>query len=231
MRYDDKLLLNYVGFLNGLSRSWKCQIEAIQLQLEDSSCTVFGALQTLSASTEAKKKQAEASLNEAYFAPTSAQTAMIDSIQQSADDIFEQATQLFQSNSSDSSDSSIVDSQTGIRRLGGIFSKHMESLSTMDDSVKDLIMAMVGVTSSSDVVKQRFDHVAYTVEELNQILSDVLSNLNLTLSPSEIQKYREKLLHRVYSSYTMESEKNIFKEIFGPTPSLVKEFRRKSLAS
>ena len=100
MQNDSKLLLNYVGFLNGLSTSLKSQIEAIQLQLEDSSCKVFEALQTLSTSTEAKKKQAEASLDEAYFAPSSAQTAMIDSIQQSTDDIFEQASQLLQSSSS-----------------------------------------------------------------------------------------------------------------------------------
>jgi hypothetical protein len=231
MQNDGKLLLNYVGFLNGLSTSLKSQIEAIQLQLEDSSCKVFEALQTLSTSTEAKKKQAEASLDEAYFAPSSAQTAMIDSIQQSTDDIFEQASQLLQSSSTDFVDSSVVDSQNGMRRLGGIFSKHMESLSTMDDSIKDLIMVMVGVTSSSDVVKQRFDHVAHTVGELNQVLSEVLSNLNLTLSPLEIQKYRERLLHSVYQGYTMETERNIFKEIFGATPSLINEFKRNSLAS
>jgi hypothetical protein len=231
MQNDGKLLLNYVGFLNGLSTSLKSQIEAIQLQLEDSSCKVFEALQTLSTSTEAKKKQAEASLDEAYFAPSSAQTAMIDSIQQSTDDIFEQASQLLQSSSTDFVDSSVVDSQNGMRRLGGIFSKHMESLSTMDDSIKDLIMVMVGVTSSSDVVKQRFDHVAHTVGELNQVLSEVLSKLNLTLSPLEIQKYRERLLHSVYQGYTMETERNIFKEIFGATPSLINEFKRNSLAS
>jgi hypothetical protein len=222
--------LMFVEFLQKYTLSMTKQIQAVQAQLEESSSGVMTALQELAASTESKKKDAERVLDTTYFNPDASTTAMVDSIQRSADDIFEQASAAVAKGSDTSAAvasknaSDVVDRGADIRRVGGLFSKHMESVSTMDDSVKDIVMSMVGCMSNADVVKQRIDHVTLSLTGLDLGIANILLDLDGRLNPAAIAEFKSNLLDYVYKSYSTEQERTIFKEIFGAAPSVLKAY-------
>lgn len=220
--------LNVVSFLQKYTEVLSKQIEAVQLEMDVSVSSVMTALQDLSTSTEGKKREAEQVLEQTYFAPDANTTAMVDSIQQSADDIFEQAMQSLGASSpsqpASHSSSSSADRGADIRRMGGLFSKHMESISTIDDSVKELVLGMVGSMSNNDVIKQRLDHSVMALRALHLGLANILVDLDERLKPGVIQEFKDNLLEYTFKSFTTEGERNAFKAIFGPPPSILKAY-------
>lgn len=214
-----------VDFLQKYTEILSKQIEAVQLQMESSTSGVMVALQDLSASTEEKKLEAERVLEQTYLAPDAGTSAMVESIQKSTDDIFEQASRSVGHEKSPQQFSpSVSDRGVDIRRMGGLFSKHMESVSMMDDSVKDIVLRMVGSMSNNDVVKQRLDHSVMVLRALHLGLSNILVDLETRLTPEFISEFRANLLDYSYKSFTTENERNTFKAIFGPPPSVIKAY-------
>jgi hypothetical protein len=215
-----------VGFLQKYTESLSKQIEAVQEQMDISVSGVMTALQDLSASTEDKKREAELVLEQTYLAPDANTSAMVDSIQKSADDIFEQATKSLSSPTSASPAN--IDGGADIRRMGGLFSKHMESMSTLDDSLKDIVLGMVGSMSNNDVVKQRLDHSMMSLRALHLGLANILVDLEGRLKVDVIRDFKENLLEYTYKSFTTEGERNAFKAIFGAPPSVQKAYSKTS---
>jgi len=215
-----------VDFLQKFTLTLSRQIQAVQQEMEQSASGVMQSLQELSVSTEKKKEEAEMALEQAYFTPDANTSAMVENIQRSTDDIFEQAALEIELNSSSQKTASTSTDDRGvdIRRMGGLFSKHMESVSTLDDSVREIVMGMVGAMSSSDVVKQRLDHLAMAMQAMHVGLSNILVDLDSRLTPELIADFRQRLLEYTYKTYTMEQEKNAFKEIFGASPSTLKAY-------
>lgn len=215
-----------VDFLQKYALAMTQQIEAVQKEMEESTCGVMMALQELSSSTENKKEEAEKVLEQTYFAPDTSTSAMVDSIQRSADDIFEQAASELANSAASVSQATTSTDDKGVdlRRVGGLFSKHMESMSTLDDSIKDIVMGMVGSMSNSDVVKQRLDHLIMSMRALHVGLSNILVDLDSRLNIATISDFKVKLLDYAYKTYTTEQEKDSFKEIFGAAPSVMKAY-------
>ncbi len=215
-----------VGFLQKYTESLSKQIEAVQEQMDLSVSGVMTALQDLSASTEDKKREAEQVLEQTYLAPDANTSAMVDSIQKSADDIFEQATKSLSSPSL--SPPANFDGGADIRRMGGLFSKHMESMCSLDDCLKDIVLGMVGSMSNNDVVKQRLDHSMMSLRALHLGLANILVDLDGRLKVDVIKDFKENLLEYTYKSFTTEGERNAFKAIFGPPPSVQKAYSKSS---
>lgn len=215
-----------VDFLQKYTATLTKQIEAIQQQMDASVSGVMTAVQDLSMSTEAKKQEAERVLEQTYLAPDAGTAVMVDSIQKSTDDIFEQASKALAGDqpSQQLSPAATDDRGAEIRRMGGLFSKHMESISTLDDSVKDIVMGMVGSMSNNDVVKQRLDHINVTFRAMHVGIANILVDLDKRLSPAVIREFRENLLEYVYKSYTTEQERNAFKQVFGASPSVLRAY-------
>ena len=215
-----------VYFLQKYTETLAKQIEAVQQQMDSSVTSVMTALQELSASTEDKKREAERVLEETYLAPSASTAAMVSSMQQSTDDIFEQAMQSLATspNVDPQSSGTTTDKGAEIRRMGGLFSKHMESMSLIDDSVKEIVLGMVGSMSNNDVIKQRLDHSTVSLRALHFGLANILVDLDGRLKADVIREFKENLLEYTFKSFTTEGERNAFKTIFGPPPSILKAY-------
>jgi hypothetical protein len=217
-----------VSFLRNYTEAMTLQIDAVQSQVDTSMLNVMQSLQELSASTEMKKAEAEKALEATYLDPDAGTALMVESIQKSTDDIFEQAQRDELSKEVTVPSSSSEDHSDNVRRMGGLFSKHMESISTMDDSVRDLVLTMVGCLSSSDVVKQRLDHIAELMRAMNLGLGNVIVDLDARLNERAIATFKDSLLDFTYKKYTTEEERSAFKQVFGAPPMVRKAYDPKA---
>jgi hypothetical protein len=102
-----------------------------------------------------------------------------------------------------------------LRRAGGVFSKHMEALHTMDTELQEILFKVMGAVSMDDVMGQRLSHVIGAIHVLQNNLSDVISNYEKYLNTRDVKNFRNRVLTEVYRSYTAEEEKEIFHRIFG----------------
>ncbi len=221
--------LKMASFLQKYTEAMTLQIKAIQAEVDNSVGGVMQALQGLSLSTEQQKKEADRVLEATYLNPDAKTAMMVDNIQKSTDDIFEQAQMAVAQEASTGSPKTVVvtDTTSDVRRMGGMFSKHMESLSTMDDSMKDLVMTMVGSLSNADVIRQRLDHIAEMLRAMDLGISNVIVDLDARLNLEVVESFKEKLLDFSYGIYSIEQERSLFKGVFGPPPSLVRAYNRK----
>ena len=217
-----------VNFLRSYTEAMTLQIDAIQVQIEDSVVSVMQSLQELSSSTEEKKAVAEKALEDTYLNPDIGTRLMVESIQKSTDDIFEQAKRSEISGGLSAANNDSQDITDNVRRMGGMFSKHMESMSTLDDSVRDLVFTMVGCLSNADVVRQRLDHVAELMRAMNLGLGDLIVDLDSRLDVRAIETFKDNLLDFSYKKYTVEEEKTAFKKIFGAPPMIRKAYESKA---
>jgi hypothetical protein len=217
-----------VSFLRNYTDAMILQIDAVQTQVDTSVLNVMQSLQELSASTEMKKAEAEKALEATYLDPDAGTALMVESIQKSTDDIFEQAQRDEQSNGATVPSSSPEDHTDNVRRMGGLFSKHMESISTMDDSVRELVLTMVGCLSSADIVKQRLDHISELMRAMNLGLGNVILDLDARLNERAIATFKDSLLDFTYKNYTTEEERAAFKQIFGAPPMVRKAYDPKA---
>ncbi|MFW7377860.1 MAG: hypothetical protein ACOH5I_03510 [Oligoflexus sp.] len=109
-----------------------------------------------------------------------------------------------------------------LRRAGGVFSKHMEAMHTLDLELQNLLFRVMGAASMDDVMGQRLTHVVSSLYLLKEGISEVIQNYDTYLRVKEIKFLRNRILTEVYRSYTTEDEKVIFHKIFGQ-PKEVKQ--------
>ncbi len=217
-----------VSFLRNYTEAMTLQIDAIQSQVDSSISNVMQSLQELSASTELKKAEAEKALEATYLNPDAGTALMVESMQKSTDEIFEQAQQAELSNDATVSFSASMDNSDDVRRMGGLFSKHMESMSTMDDSVRSLVLTMVGCLSNADVVKHRLDHIVELMRAMNLGLGNVIVDLDGRLNQTTIATFKDSLLDFAYKNYSIEEERTAFKRIFGAPPMVQRAYDTKA---
>ncbi|MCB9228194.1 MAG: hypothetical protein H6618_01145 [Deltaproteobacteria bacterium] len=94
------------------------------------------------------------------------------------------------------------------------FSAHMDSLENLDSRVHGLLVTMMGALSADDMVGQRLAHVNYALRILKDTLSGTLNTMHNPLQLAEIRKMHQDLAKKVFDSYSMEDERNIFKKIY-----------------
>jgi regulator of protease activity HflC (stomatin/prohibitin superfamily) len=92
----------------------------------------------------------------------------------------------------------------------------MANLTDLDQSVQEVLTAIMGALSVDDVVRQRLEHVTTATHALDHSVSALLSEFAKgTFSPVVATTVRNDLAQKMYKSFTMEDEKQVFKSILG----------------
>lgn len=102
-----------------------------------------------------------------------------------------------------------------LMRTGGLFSKHMEAISGLDEDLQVLIAKVMGAVSVDDVIAQRLSHIIDSLGELQVQLAVLLGEYSQGKRSDKVKEFRNKVLTQVYLSYTSEDEKEIFHKVFG----------------
>lgn len=220
-----------ISFMQKYTEAMTLQITAIQAEVDASVSQIMKSLQELSTSTEQKKAEAERVLEATYLAPTAQVKAMVESIQSSTDDIFDEAQKMMDAGPSDQpTNASLTLKVSGddMRRVGGMFSKHMESISTLDDNVQGLLMAMMGNLSNTDVIQQRLEHIAQMLSLSTLGVGNIIADIPQSLTSEVVETCKQDLLKTVYKCYTVEEERTAFKQVFGAASQFVPAHVRKT---
>jgi hypothetical protein len=201
------------------------QTEASQKQMDSSTFEVMNAIYSLSQDSEKRKNEAEKLLEETYLAPTGNASELFSSVQSSTDDIFEQATLAITDTKQNLTQ--VEDKSVDMRRLAGKFSKNMESLSTFDESIKSILLSMTGVLSNNDVISQKLEHIVMAIRAMHVGLANILVDIDDRLTEKTVKDFNELLLSYTYRTYTMESERDLYKTFFNVV-NPIKDVKKRS---
>lgn len=105
--------------------------------------------------------------------------------------------------------------KNSFQRSGGLYTKSMEAVSSLDENLQAIVMGVIGIISMDDVIKQRMQHVIYSVNMLKEVIHEIVPLVQKGLTRGEVSTVRNRLLSRTYRVYTMESEKKLFHSYFG----------------
>lgn len=116
------------------------------------------------------------------------------------------------------SNQKIPDAESGapqnVNEAGGKFKSYMSSLNQLDGKLQHLLLVMMGTLSSDDIVGQRLEHVNSAIGFLNKGLVGLVGGFDDSFNHENIKKLTQDLQTKVYKSYTMEVEKEIFSKVF-----------------
>ena len=219
--------LRMVAFLQKYTDVMSLQIEAAQVQVDVSVEQVMRSIKELSISTGKQKSFAEHVIENAYLQPDPQTSSLLTTNQNSTDAIVEFARNSQSADSLSAHDYKSKEGEDELRRMLGVFSKHMESMSTIDDDIRDILLTMVGCLSSADVMKQRLGHVTDILHAMTSHLSPVIENLDVQFDNQVVGSFKETLLDFVYRRYSVEEERADFKRVFGPPPKIIKAYLKK----
>ncbi len=105
--------------------------------------------------------------------------------------------------------------ESELLRTSGLYSKHLEAISTLDDEVKTILYQVIGVLSADDVMGQRLLHVIVSLNAMSVGIAEYMKAYNQHGSRDAFNTFRNRLLTRIYTTYTMIEEREIFHEVFG----------------
>ena len=186
-----KILVDFVRDFTSLSEQ---QLIAIRKRMEQTVEDIMQSVHQLSSKADSRVEQASSVLKK------------------------DEETDGFKTEKVDSSSAGDKDKanlEDMLRRSGGVFSKHMEALSSIDGDVNDVIGKVIGAVSMDDVMAQRLAHVTDSINLFRRGLAKVVTNFGDFNTQKKVKALRNEILTEVYRSYTAEEEKVIFHKIFG----------------
>jgi hypothetical protein len=196
-----------VDFLDRFSQVLSAQLIGAEGTIEAVVSDMMDTISVLSDETSKYKAHAEEVLEDTYMRPSEETKELLSSVQSSVDDIISAVRDGNLKNSAS-------DTELSTRRLAGRFSKRMESMSTIDDSVGELLLVMTGSLSSGDVIAQRLQHVSRSINALNLGLAYVMVDVHARFNLDGIRKLKEDLLEYTERQYATEQERDIHRSIF-----------------
>lgn len=101
------------------------------------------------------------------------------------------------------------------QRSGGLYTKSMEAVSSLDESIQSMVLGVIGIISMDDVIRQRMDHVISSINMLHATILEIVPLIQKGLNRNDVKLIRNRLLTKTYKMYTMESEKKLFHKYFG----------------
>jgi hypothetical protein len=214
-----------VDFVRSFTEMQELQLNAIRGSIEKLVEHVMNSINDINKKTQQKAEEADQVLVTTCVNPDADTKLLLGVLQGEADAVFEKASgqRLEQYESS----RKIADGVTQpdalanlavegkFRRMGGRFTKHMEALSTLDSELRDLLFGMMGALSGDDVIRQQLDHVIQGVESLSAALAGIVTHPESTFTTKAVDTIKGRVLTDLYTSYTSESEKEIFHRVFG----------------
>ncbi len=206
-----KILIDFVRDFTHLTEN---QLTAVRKMMEDTVRNVMDSVMGMSESASNQKKKA----NE-ILVHDAQQKNLISSDRQELEKL--ETANIGQETNEDIRKNTL---ESQMMRAGGVFTKHMEALSRTDGELQRLVLKVVGSVSNDDLMAQRLSHVISSLAIMRNELSVVLADYKKHNTPEAIKAFRNRVLSEVYLSYTAESEKQIFHQLFGHP----KEIRRVS---
>ena len=207
-KLDKVLASNHlVSYLSRYSEVLELQLREIQQILQGTVDEIMAAVEEINSRAADGKNKANKILDETYFNPSEETKKAVDSIQASVDALLEGGD--LDALAETETDEDIA------RRTGGIFSKHMEALSEMDQSIANKLVEVMGSLSADDIMAQRISHMHAGIRALQLSLTRILVNFDDLYTPENVLKICNDLLNLTYKTYTTEEERLIFKEVFG----------------
>lgn len=194
-----------VDFIHDFTLLTEQQIIAVRKMMEETVREVMESVMNLSdLATKNKNKANEVLVHDASKQQTVGSTRS---------EVEKKEDEELSPGSDESSRRNTIESR--LIRAGGIFTKHMEVLSRMDDDLHKLLSRVIGSVSLDDVMAQRLGHVIGSLDILQKELSLILADFKKYHTPEAIKAFRNRVLTEVYLSYTAESEREVFHQIFG----------------
>lgn len=219
--------LKLVHFFLEYSKSLVEEISSTRSQLDVAITHAMEVVREFSHVTEQKKDESEAMMDKAYLSPDEDMLKMMNYTQKSADNVFE----LAKAGALDQSVKQAVnlrDVANDMRLMSGVFSKHMESMSRIEDETRNIFLSMVGLLSNGDVMTQRLEHVFESLDKMNEKLRVMIDTSPEKLSFDEVSSMKDSVLEDTYRRYRLEDDKVDFKLVFGPPPHIVRAYQRRS---
>jgi hypothetical protein len=214
-----------VEFVRSFTEMQELQLSSIRGSIEKLVEHVMISINDINKKTQQKAEEADQVLVTTCVNPDRETQQLLGVLQSEADAVFEKASgnRLEQYESNRKIANGITQQETlanmavegKFRRLGGRFTKHMEALSTLDSELRDLLFGMMGALSGDDVIRQQLDHVIRGVESLSKALAGIVTSPDSTFNTKIVDSIKGRVLTDLYTSYTSESEKEIFHQIFG----------------
>ena len=194
-----KILVDFIRDYTSLAEQ---QLLSIRTMMEETVQDIMTTIHNMSSVSDLKRDEASQVL---------VRSEKGDTFEKSSTRISEERTVL--QNANDAQRRHVLENQ--LRRAGGVFSKHMEAISSLDKELQGLLLRVTGTVSMDDVMGQRLNHVIASIALLNAGIVELLSDFERFRNPAEVKAFRNRMLTQVYRSYTAEDEKQIFHRIFG----------------
>jgi hypothetical protein len=206
-----------INFLGQYTAFMEKQLQAVRQTMVDTVAEVMEGVNQISETTESKRVQAEQTLEQTYIEPDAETQVLVDDLQKMVSDLFDEAQQSFQQGKSLDALKSMEPEillQNRINRFGGKFMADMDGLSQLDDSLKTLLLGIMGALSSEDVIAQRMDHIIMSLKMLQTGLNYILIDYANRCTPTELSKVTQDIKSYTFRQYTSEDEKREFYEFF-----------------
>ncbi len=215
----------FISFISSYTTLMEAHITSVRKILEETVGQIMQSVNDISDRTQKKREEADQALFQVYTTPDGEEAAAVQDVQDSVDAIFasasmsererEEDAKLNQrSHESNGEEAAILESK--MRRVAGKFSKHMEALSTLDESLKQELFLVMGALSNDDVIGQRLEHVCKGIHALNVAISHVLEDFPERCVEDELGVIQNDLLAYIFKIYTSEEEKRLHHHFFSP---------------
>lgn len=210
-----------IEYINKFSQMLIIQLEGTRETLNSTVVGVMGEIEALSKLASDGKSNAENLLEKTYFDPDSETVELMNEAQNVADSIME---------GNDSKDQEKDIYQRNILRFSGRFSKHMEALETLDNSIQKPMLSIMGALSVDDKAMQRIDHTILVLSAFRVSLEYILVDTSQRLSAIHFEMISRDLLSYAWTVCTMNEERMVFRSLFPNLPlesrdNLTKDFK------
>lgn len=211
---------NFVEFVGQFCRLIEGHLDAVQKDMENTTSEVMGHVTKISTISQANKGQADAVLEETHVNPDESTKAMVDEIQGIVGDIFEQATQAKEAGEDlDALRDKLAHKnaetfEKGPTQLAQAFQEKMDKVGNLDGEIQEVLFEIMGSVSAHDKMAQCLSHVVIALHSLEVSLSYLLIDFEYRGSNPRIDIVKQDLKAHIYRDYTMEEEKEWFREVF-----------------
>ncbi len=207
---DKNATRSLIVFVRNYTDLLEHNLRDIHLVMREAVDGVMAGIQEISNKTAEGKRKANEVLTTTYTNPDAEAKKVMDSVQDAVDQVMDQAI----SGDAKSTAQEQEDLKAKLRRSSGIFSKHMESLETLDGELSGLLLSMMGALSRDDVISQRIEHVMMGLNAMQASLTYILTDFETRCKEGEVERYIRDLKAFTLRTYTTEEEKQKFFEVF-----------------
>lgn len=204
-----------IAFVRNFTDVLEKQLDEVRNTMREAVDGVMQGIMEISDKTAKKKAEANEVLVTTYINPDAEAMHTMNSVQDEVERVLEAAQRGEAVTPAAQPSGESDELRNKLRRSAGLFSKHMEALETLDGELSGLLMRMMGLMSRDDVIAQRIEHVQQALQALQTSLSYILVDFDNRCKMADIERFTGELKSYVMKTYTMEEEKQIFREVFG----------------